>query len=287
MSVDPLPLPSGARPSKAAEPAPRRAPALAVDPTFFSRYECKYIVDPRLLPPMRSYLEAFTRPDSYAALCSGNRYLICSLYLDSPDLGLYYQTVRGEKDRFKLRVRTYSDDGSAPAFLEVKRKLNAIVHKRRAGLSRERARRILAGDGLAAEGLAADVRADAEYFRHHLLLTEARPVARVRYWREAYQAHGNEPVRITFDTGVQHAATFDDEFSPSRGRWTSTPIDGAIVEVKFTERFPTWVQDFVRSFGLGQQTVPKYVLALHDLLTEGGESALALAGLTLPPRRGG
>ena len=287
MSVDPLPLPSGARPPAAAEPAPRRTGALAVDPTFASRYECKYIVDPALLPPMRRYLEPFTRPDSYAALCTGNRYMICSLYLDSPDLGLYYQTVRGEKDRFKLRVRTYADDASAPVFLEVKRKLNSIVHKRRAGMSRDRARRILAYDALAAEGLAEDVRRDAEYFRHHLLLTQARPVARVRYWREAYQAQGNEPVRITFDTGVQHAPTFDDEFGHTRGRWISTPIDGAIVEVKFTERFPTWVQDLVRTFGLGQQTVPKYVLALHQLLTDGGESALALAGLTLPPRPGG
>jgi len=287
VSVDPLPLPSGARPPAAAEPAPRRVGALAVDPTFFSRYECKYIVDPALLPPMRRYLEAFTRPDSYAALCAGNRYMICSLYLDSPDLCLYHQTVRGEKDRFKLRVRTYTDDAAAPAFLEVKRKLNAIVHKRRAEMSRDRARRVLAGNALVAEELTGDVRADTEYFRHHLLLTEARPVARIRYWREAYQAHGNEPVRITFDTAVQYAATFDDELGHSSGRWTSTPIDGAIVEVKFTERFPLWVQDFVRSFGLGQQTVPKYVLALDDLLTDGGESALALAGLTLPPRRGG
>ena len=46
----------------------------------------------------------FTEPDNFAALCKGYRYPICSLYLDSPDLALYRQTVAGEKDRFKLRV---------------------------------------------------------------------------------------------------------------------------------------------------------------------------------------
>jgi hypothetical protein len=41
--------------------------------------------------------------------------------------------VAGEKARFKLRVRTYSDDPSSPAFFEVKEKTNKVVSKRRAG----------------------------------------------------------------------------------------------------------------------------------------------------------
>ena len=42
--------------------------------------------------------------------------------MDSDDLRLYYQTVGGEKDRFKLRVRTYSDRPNAPTFFEVRRR---------------------------------------------------------------------------------------------------------------------------------------------------------------------
>jgi hypothetical protein len=57
------------------------------------------------------------------------------------------------------------------------------------------------------------------------------------------------------------------------------------VEIKFTERYPWWVQQFIRAFGLKQQAVPKYVWSVDHMTMNGRESALALNGLTLPPRR--
>jgi hypothetical protein len=256
-----------------------------IEPTFFSRYECKYLVDPIVIPEMRRFLNPFVEPDNFAALRKGYRYPICSLYLDSPDLALYQQTVAGEKDRFKLRVRTYSDDPSKPAYFEVKRKVNNIVHKRRAGLSRAQARAELERAPVDLTGMPAAKRSDVEYFRHHLMLTEARPVVRVKYMREAYQARGNEPVRITIDSELSHAVTLDSKLDRRSGHWTETPLEGQIVEVKFTERFPWWVQDFIRTFGMTQRAVPKYVLSIDHMILEGRETAMALAGITLPPRR--
>ena len=124
-----------------------------------------------------------------------------------------------------------------------------------------------------------------EFFNHHVALTGARPVVRVKYMREAYEARGHEPVRVTIDTELMHAITLDADFRRGPGRWTTTPLDGSIVEIKFTERFPWWVEEFVRRFGLHQRPVPKYVMSLDHALLEGRRSALALAGLTLPPRR--
>ena len=60
-----------------------------------------------------------------------------------------------------------------------------------------------------------------------------------------------------------------------------------ILEIKFTERFPWWVQDLIRTFGLGQRAVPKYVWSVDHMLLDGRESALALAGVALPPLRRG
>ena len=60
---------------------------------------------------------------------------------------------------------------------------------------------------------------------------------------------------------------------------------GSIIEIKFTERFPGWVHDLVRVFGLKQQPVPKYVLSVDYVMLEGRESALRIGGFTLPPRR--
>jgi hypothetical protein len=288
VSVEPVPerrVPAPRPRNGAAAEAGRRPVRPTPESTFFSRYECKYLVDPRVVPQIREFLRSFTEPDEFAALREGYRYPICSLYLDSPELKLYLQTVGGEKDRFKLRVRTYSDDPDAPAFFEVKRKLNAIVHKRRAGLDREKALRLLSEHRLDPGGLGTSDHQDAEYFRNHVEFVAARPVVRVKYLREAYQGLDNEPVRITLDTDLMHAVTFDHDLSHERGRWVSTPLDGVIVEIKFTERYPWWVQELVRAFGLTQRAVPKYVMSIDHMMMDGRESAFALAGLTLPPIR--
>jgi len=260
--------------------------AISTDITLRSRFECKYLISPLVVPELRSFLSSFARPDRYAALRSGYRYPICSLYLDTDDLLLYQQTVGGDKNRFKLRIRTYSDDASSPAFFEVKRKINSIVQKRRAILDRDRAPEML-NQGLngwlrhSNRGLMSD----AEYFANHLILSAAKPVIKVRYMREAYESIGGDPVRVTIDTELMHAVTLDHDLTRQRGRWVSTPVDGVILELKFTERFPTWIHDLVQTFGLRQRPVPKYVWSVDHVLMSGRESALALGGFTLPPRR--
>ncbi len=286
MSADPL-LHPGAPEARPARPRPlmRQAARSPVEPTFYSRYECKYLVDSAAVPEMRHFLKSFTHPDNFAALRKGYRYPICSLYLDSPGLTLYQQTVAGEKDRLKLRVRTYTDDPSKPAYFEVKRKVNNVVHKRRAELNRRQARAELEQLPNDLTGLRTSARNDIEYFRHHVMLTQSRPVVRVRYLREAYQASGNEPVRITIDTDLAHAITLDATLDHGSGHWTETPLNGTIVEVKFTERYPWWVQDFIRTFGMTQRAVPKYVLSVDHMMLEGRATAMALAGVILPPRR--
>jgi len=260
--------------------------ALYSDVTLRSRFECKYMINPAAVPAMREFIQPFMMPDHYAARWENNRYEISSLYLDSPDLKLYQQTVGGEKNRFKLRVRTYDDEPDTPAFFEVKRKVNNIVSKRRVGIDRGDAAKFLesgAGDWMGK--LSPDAVDDLDYFSLHSGLAGARPVVRVRYTREAYEARAGDPLRITIDTDLMHAVTLDHDLRHADGRWVTTPVAGSILEIKFTERYPEWVSDLVKAFGLKQQPVPKYVLSIDHMTLEGRESALTLAGLSLPPRR--
>lgn len=264
--------------------APAPSARSATDPTFYSRFECKYVVSRDGLDAIRRFIEPFTRADAYAARAPQRRYAVSSLYLDSADLRTYSQTVAGEKERFKLRVRTYSDDSDARAFFEVKRKIDNVVHKRRAGLSREQATAVLQQRSLDfLDDLEPDRRADLDYFRHLAGLIGARPVLRVRYRREAYEGRDREPVRVTIDTDLMHVATFGAELSHHDGRWSATPVGGAILEIKFTERFPGWVQELVRSFGLKQRAVPKYVMSVDHLMLGGRSSSVVLGGSVLPP----
>jgi hypothetical protein len=264
----------------------RRRVSPTEDLTLSSRFECKYIVDPHLVPAMRHHIEPFMRPDGYAARRPGYRYPICSLYLDSLDLALYQQTVAGERDRFKLRIRTYSDDESQPAFFEAKLRKNSIVRKRRSRLERATARKLLGQGAVRWPKLTPPTSSDAlDFFVDHATLTEARPVIRVRYNREAYESRGGDPVRVTIDTDLMHAATLEPEIRHAPGRWVSTPVNGAILELKFSDNFPGWMNELVQLFGLKQQPVPKYVMSLDHLMLDGREAVLALGGFQLPPRR--
>ena len=262
----------------------RVRPATAAGPTYSSRFECKYIVDPLSVPRMRDYLRPFVRFDRYARHCPDGRYPVSSLYLDSRELTLCRQTMAGEKDRFKLRVRTYDDEPSHPAFVEVKRKNNNVVNKRRVGLERDAARAILnwRDASPALHGLSGRQLADAEYFVHHLERISAKPAIRVQYMREAYEATGNEPVRVTLDSQLRHAVTLNDDLGHTTGEWVDTPLDGVIVEIKFTERFPWWIADFVHRFDLRRRAVPKYILSVKHALARRLTRSVSLAGLASP-----
>jgi len=255
------------------------------DKTLRSRFECKYIVSPASVPAIREFIQPFMAPDRYAARWDGNRYAICSLYLDGQDLPLYQQTVGGEKNRFKLRIRTYDDDPDSRVFFEVKRKLNTIVSKHRAALTRPDATRLVEGgvNGWM-QGLPVQALDDLNTFALYADLTSARPLVRVRYMREAYESRGGDPVRITVDTDLMHSITLHHDLGHETGRWVTTPVPGSILELKFTERYPEWISDLVHAFGLKQQPVPKYVWSVDHMLMEGREAALTMAGFFLPPR---
>jgi hypothetical protein len=255
------------------------------DITLSSRFECKYIISPLLVPQIREFIQPFMRPDRFANAIDAS-YEICSLYLDTDDLQLYQQTVSGEKKRFKLRVRTYSDDPQSPVFFEVKRRLDGIVQKRRARIDRRRSAALLAsGVNGWLRDVTDDVLSDIEYFSVYQRLSGAKPLIRVKYRREAYEPRGGDPARITIDTALQHCITLDDTLSHETGRWVTTPVEGTILELKFTERYPPWFLDLVHLFGLKQQPVPKYVMSVDHVLLEGRATTLAVAGFTMPPRR--
>jgi hypothetical protein len=254
-----------------------------IDRTLHSRFECKYMVNSLLVPEIRQYMQPFVKPDRFAALQKGYRYPICSLYRDTDDLALYMQTVGGLKNRFKLRVRTYSDDPSTPVFFEVKKKMDTVVHKVRAQLDRQQARAVLTRGKQELFDSLEPLVGDLERFDNFVSLISARPTLRVKYVREPYESKGGDPLRITFDSQLQHAITLDDKLWHNQGHWNTTPLDGTILEIKFTGLYPAWVTDLVQLFGLKRQPVPKYIMCMDHALENGRWASATLGGEILPP----
>ncbi len=234
---------------------------------------------PETVAAIRDYMRPFVEPDPYAADWEGYRYPVSSLYLDSPELTLYRMTAEGRKSRFKLRIRRYTDDPDAPVFLEIKKRADVVVIKRRAKVTAERALTLLGSRAQAREknaGLSGPV--DGE-FANLVSMLGARAVIRIRYEREAYESATRDPVRITFDTAIERTPTLEHDPELNGNSWQTVPTRGVVLEIKFTDTFPSWVQGLVQEFQLERRSIPKYLMSMEDALRVGGYSLAGRAYL--------
>jgi SPX domain protein involved in polyphosphate accumulation len=175
---------------------------------------------------------------------------------------LYQSTVNSEKNRYKLRLRYYSDNPDAPVFFEIKRRVDSAILKQRGGVRREAVEDLLAGQLPAPEHL---VSKDPKHlvalqrFCELMNRLEAKPKVHVAYLREAWLPHDNNSVRVTMDRQVRD----DPEPTARLSCQMKNPVlvfgESVILEIKFTGRFPQWLADLVRSFNLRQCSAAKYV----------------------------
>ncbi len=214
---------------------------------------------------MRRFTQSYLEPDSYTLGKEGIGYAVHSLYLDSPDLMTCRATLRGEKNRFKVRIRFYDNDPQGPVYLEIKRRIDSVVLKQRAPIRRQSVERLLAGQWPDRCDLIKDddhnVRALSN-FCELCAKIDARPAAYTSYLREGYEPTSNNIVRVTFDRQIR-AAPFSGAFGiTDLEKWAQVDVGGVVLELKFTDRFPHWMQELVETFELTRTSVPKYVQSL-------------------------
>lgn len=235
------------------------------------RFELKYIVDERLAQAIRDFASAYLAADKHGKRSQNNAYPICSLYLDSPQLTLYRATVDGHRYRFKLRIRFYDDSPQTPAYFEIKRRVDAVILKERAAVRRTSILRLLDGHWPKRSDLADD---DADSYDALQRFCDLRHSVRadgqvfVSYTREAYVPPNDNSVRLNFDRELS-VSNYQRALAPNNSRRAFHPrLGGVILELKFTDRFPTWMRDMVGIFNLERRRVPKYVTCVRSLRTQ-------------------
>ena len=95
-----------------------RYPHKPIDRTLRCRYEIKYVVSEAKAMALMQFIEAYLPLDRYSKLRKDGAYPIVNLYMDSHNLRLCRESLEGHKNRFKLRIRSYTNDLDAPCFLE-------------------------------------------------------------------------------------------------------------------------------------------------------------------------
>ena len=211
------------------------------------RHELKYFITPAELNVLRSSLTPLMQLDQ------GHEYHIRSLYFDTINDDALEEKIAGVGNRKKYRIRIYNFSDRMIK-LECKSKYGDLISKQSVSIPRELADQLIAGDP---EGL--------QRMRHPLLhdvyremkTRLLRPVVIVDYVREAY-IHPAEEVRITFDkqirTGLYQTAMFDASI-PTYPVFDD-PVE--VLEVKYDEFLPTYMQAVLSGITAQRSAVSKY-----------------------------
>ena len=212
-----------------------------------------------------THLQPHLRADENAG--EGALYPIVNLYYDNAARDCYWEKVRGERSRRKLRVRVYGSlDGSLPptSFVEVKHKCEGRGVKRRVRMSLAAALTVASGKNVNVPLKPADRKIIEEV--HSLVYDRGfLPCCCMRYDRHAFADRDpNSDLRITFDTGI--AFRFHD-LTPVPDDRNFTQYmhaeDQAVMEVKVTGSVPYWLARMLGDHGCILQSHSKYCNALE------------------------
>ncbi|MEN9575503.1 MAG: hypothetical protein RL514_3358 [Verrucomicrobiota bacterium] len=226
------------------------------------RWELKYIIPEDTALAVARFVSSYTVLDEYGVGKPHNSYPIHSLYLDSEALTIYWHTINGNKNRFKLRLRFYDNDPESPVFFEIKRRMNNAILKQRGGVRRKSVDYILAGhlpqpEHLVKQGNPKELVA-LQRFSQYLKEYKAVPKAHIHYLREAWVSRHDNSLRITFDREVLISAEPTARLETDHVNPTCVFGKDVVLEFKFTGRFPDFLRECCRVFGLTTTTAAKY-----------------------------
>jgi len=247
-----------------------KGPVKPIDRTLFCRHEMKYHINESKAAAIAHYIRPYLQPDKYCKLRRGRAYPIVSLYLDSANLLLCRQSLRGHKNRFKLRIRSYTDEPDYPRFLEIKRRMNTIIIKNRARVMHRDVATLLSGSSLPPQDYSTDEKT-LKQFQLYMKSINARPMILIRYMRQAFEDDSHNRVRVTFDRELCYNVTSAPEVLLNSRGWQHHPlcIGGVILEIKFTARYPPWLSRMVEYFDLRQTSISKYATSIKEACSMG------------------
>jgi hypothetical protein len=234
----------------------------------FNRYENKYIIDEAVRARLQARLEDEMAPDAYNGL---GTYRVCNLYYDTYDDQVIRASLSSPSYKEKLRLRTYGTPAAdSEAFLEIKKKANKLVNKRRSAMPPEAAY-AFARSGVPPKiesGMNAQVVREIEYM---LARRPLSPKVYIAYERRAYVGTGNSDLRVSFDTNIvtrRHDLRLESGVYGER----LMPEDQWLMEIKTARSIPLWLSSLLAEYKIYPQGFSKYGVEYQKALIGDGKA---------------
>lgn len=234
---------------------------------FFHRRELKYLVPLATCEALAASLLSRMQPDTFGR---DGKYAIASLYFDSPDNAIYWETANRLPIRRKLRLRIYEKaERGGTAFFEIKQKVNNWVHKRRTMLTLEDGYRFVERWADPAQApVASSNEQVAREIRQFQRTYRLRPKVIVRYERYALEGVDDPELRITFDRQLT-CRTGALRLEKDEPEQPFVHPEYAIMEVKAGRSVPLWLSRLLAEFGCRRSAVSKYMSSVNAVCPVG------------------
>lgn len=214
----------------------------------FQRYEKKYFLTPAQYTLLREKLLPFMREDEYGETA------ICNVYYDTENWELIRRSLEKPIYKEKLRVRSYGvPDGDGTVFVELKKKFDGIVYKRRIHTTADRVAPLLQGsEPLGAYG---QIGREIDWFQrqHH-----TRPRVFIAYDRIALAGIEDPSLRVTFDSRLRWRDTDLDLRLGDEGQPILPGDDRLLMELKLPGVCPLWLSRMLAELELYPTSFSKY-----------------------------
>ena len=220
--------------------------------SVMKRYELKYYLSKEQLDYFINKINNHMKVDKYGVNS------IASIYFDTPDFRLINKSIEKPNYKEKLRLRSYGfASENSQTFLEIKRKCEGVVYKRRITLLEPEVEKLLYNKEIRKRD---QISRELEAFLDNYQNLE--PKYLVIYDRVAYY-QDNSDLRITIDMNPRYR-TNDLNLHTSMEGTRLLDDGGAILEVKVQHSIPLWLATIL-SEGKIYQTSFSKVGTAHKL----------------------
>ena len=221
----------------------------------FNRYEHKYLLDNETYKRVIEVMDEHMSLDKYN---KGHRaYTIANIYFDTDDDHLIRASLDKPKYKEKLRLRAYGvPEESTKVFLEIKKKFNGIVNKRRTTLKLCEAYDFVK-TGTAPkpkEYMNEQVMREITYFLH---CYDLKPKLYLAYDRVAYFEKGNPDLRISFDHNIR-SRRYDVALEDGDYGKALLDNDTYLMEIKTSKAMPIWLSHMLNELNIKRVSFSKY-----------------------------
>ena len=224
--------------------------------TVFKRYELKYMLTleqkERILKAMSPYMEL----DKYG------RTTIRNVYFDTDSYRLIRRSIEKPAYKEKLRIRSYSQaTADSTVFVELKKKYDKVVYKRRLPLCERDAMAWVCGEATCPVNT--QISREIDYFSD--FYGGLKPSVFLSYEREAYYDKDGGDFRVTFDDNILARQTDVSLCSDLYGE-PILPEGKVLMELKCSGGIPLWMAHVLSREHIYKTSFSKYGTAYSALI---------------------